>query len=141
MEMELLCKRTEVCRECFDVLVAVKRQLIRADLEFVQFSLFNHQRRNFLWRTVNRPAILHNMNGQTTYPPNSVATKNELKHPLQRLHSPSRTFSLILHLVGLYSFAKSFEYLQEHPNPINQSYGWHFQYLTILGMPHVLLRG
>src|SRR5438270_2715741 len=80
------------------------------------------------------------MNGHT-HPPNSVAIKDELKHPLQRLHSPSRTFSLILHSLGLYSFAKSFEYLQTHPNPINQSYGWHFQYLTILGMSHLVLRG
>jgi hypothetical protein len=57
-----------------------------------------------------------------------------LKHPLQRLKSPSRTLSLLLHLTGLFSFAKSFEYLHTHPNPINQSYGWHFQYLTILGI-------
>jgi FAR-17a/AIG1-like protein len=55
-------------------------------------------------------------------------------HPLQRLQSPSRTFSLSLHLVGLYSFARSFEYLQVHPNRINQSYGWHFQFLTIIGI-------
>jgi hypothetical protein len=56
-----------------------------------------------------------------------------LKHPLQRLHSPSLTASLILHTLGLVDFAKCFEYLHAHPNPINQSYGWHFQYLTILG--------
>lgn len=56
-----------------------------------------------------------------------------LKHPLQRLHSPSRTASLLLHTIGLVDFAKCFEYLHTHPNRINQSYGWHFQYLTILG--------
>ena len=56
-----------------------------------------------------------------------------LKHPLQRLPSPSPTLSLVLHALGLYSFAKCFEYLHLHPNPINDSYGWHFQFLTILG--------
>jgi len=60
-------------------------------------------------------------------------TPPALKHPLQRLHSPSRTASLILHTLGLVDFAKCFEYLHTHPNLINQSYGWHFQYLTILG--------
>ena len=58
-----------------------------------------------------------------------------LKHPLQRLQSPSRTASLVLHVLGLVDFAKCFEYLHRHPNPINQSFGWHFQYLTILGIP------
>jgi hypothetical protein len=56
-----------------------------------------------------------------------------LAHPLQRLRSPSRTLSLALHTIGICSFAKSFEYLETHPNRINQSYGWHVQYLTILG--------
>src|ERR1700730_1347127 len=65
---------------------------------------------------------------------NQQTVPDMLKHPLQRLQSPSRTLSLALHIVGLCSFAKSFEYLQTHPNPINQSYGWHFQFLTILGM-------
>jgi hypothetical protein len=55
------------------------------------------------------------------------------KHPSQRLHSPSRTLSLILHGAGLYDFMRCFDYLQAHPNRINQSYGWHFQFLTILG--------
>jgi len=74
------------------------------------------------------------MNGQPGPLPTSGFLQDVLKHPLQRLHSPSRTFSLILHAVGLCSFANSFHYLQTHPNPINQSYGWHFQYLTILGI-------
>jgi hypothetical protein len=56
-----------------------------------------------------------------------------LRHPLQRINSPSRTLSLALHAVGLYNFFKCFEYLQAHPNPFNESYGWHFQFLTILG--------
>jgi FAR-17a/AIG1-like protein len=64
---------------------------------------------------------------------NGALSKIVSRHPLQRLHSPSRGLSLVLHAVGLCSFAKSFVFLVTHPNPINQSYGWHFQYLTILG--------
>ncbi|KIW12332.1 hypothetical protein PV08_09609 [Exophiala spinifera] len=56
------------------------------------------------------------------------------RHPLQRIHSPSRGFSAIVHLVGLASFASSYKYLVENPNHINQAYGWHFQYLTIIGL-------
>lgn len=55
-------------------------------------------------------------------------------HPLQRLPSPSRTTSLTIHLLGLSSFAYSFHYLSANPNHINQAYGWHFQYLTIIGL-------
>ena len=69
-----------------------------------------------------------------TSEPNHNSLEYALKHPLQRLKSPSPTLSLILHVTGVFSFAKSFEYLHKHPNPINQSYGWHFQYLTILGI-------
>ncbi|KAL6716168.1 hypothetical protein ACLMJK_005734 [Lecanora helva] len=57
------------------------------------------------------------------------------KHPLQRLQSPAiHGFSPILHLLGLSSFIYSFKWLSDNPNPINESYGWHFQYLTILGL-------
>lgn len=56
------------------------------------------------------------------------------RHPLQRLESPSRSFSAIVHTIGLASFAYSFNYLSTHPNRINTSYGWHFQYLTIIGL-------
>lgn len=56
------------------------------------------------------------------------------QHPLQRLQSPSRTVSATVHVLGLASFAYSFEYLIGHPNHINQAYGWHFQYLTIIGL-------
>lgn len=56
------------------------------------------------------------------------------RHPLQRLPSPSRSLSLTIHLLGLSSFAYSFHYLSAHPNHINQSYGWHFQFLTIIGL-------
>ncbi|ETN38457.1 uncharacterized protein HMPREF1541_06492 [Cyphellophora europaea CBS 101466] len=55
-------------------------------------------------------------------------------HPLQRLSSPSRELSLAVHALGLSSFAYSFWYLTAHPNHINRAYGWHFQYLTIIGL-------
>ncbi|KAL2351762.1 FAR-17a/AIG1-like protein, partial [Cryomyces antarcticus] len=55
-------------------------------------------------------------------------------HPLQRLHSPSRGLSAATHIAGLASFAYSFNYLVVNPNPINDSYGWHLQYLTIIGL-------
>ncbi|KAL8672672.1 MAG: hypothetical protein Q9168_002878 [Polycauliona sp. 1 TL-2023] len=45
------------------------------------------------------------------------------RHPLQRLSSPALGLSSILHFAGLSSFAAS-----------NDSYGWHFQYLTIIGL-------
>ncbi|KIW94518.1 uncharacterized protein Z519_04494 [Cladophialophora bantiana CBS 173.52] len=56
------------------------------------------------------------------------------RHPLQKLHSPSRGASALLHSVGLASFAYSFNWLNTHPNHINSAYGWHFQYLTIIGL-------
>lgn len=56
------------------------------------------------------------------------------RHPLQRLPSPSRGVSVALHLLGLISFALSFKYLIDYPTHINESYGWHYQYLTIIGL-------
>ncbi|KZF26827.1 integral membrane protein [Xylona heveae TC161] len=56
------------------------------------------------------------------------------KHPLQRLHSPSRGVSAFVHSLGLLSFSLSFKYLVDWPNPVNDSYGWHMQYLTIIGL-------
>ncbi|MCJ1322739.1 hypothetical protein MMC15_008089 [Xylographa vitiligo] len=56
------------------------------------------------------------------------------RHPLQRLPSPSRGVSSIFHAAGVSSFAASFKYLVDWPNPVNDSYGWHFQYLTIIGL-------
>jgi len=57
-----------------------------------------------------------------------------LTHPLQRLKSPSRGVSALVHTIGLANFAYSFQYLVDHPNRINQAFGWHFQYLTIIGL-------
>ncbi|OAL34401.1 hypothetical protein AYO20_06244 [Fonsecaea nubica] len=56
------------------------------------------------------------------------------RHPLQKLQSPSRGASALLHSIGLASFAYSFNWLSTHPNHINSAYGWHFQYLTIIGL-------
>ncbi|CAK4012086.1 UPF0641 membrane [Lecanosticta acicola] len=56
------------------------------------------------------------------------------QHPLQRIGSPSRGASAVLHTLGLVSFAYSFAYLVLNPNPANDSYGWHMQYLTIIGL-------
>ncbi|KAJ9635742.1 hypothetical protein H2204_005702 [Knufia peltigerae] len=66
----------------------------------------------------------------------STQAMNKLirRHPLQRLSSPSRGFSAAVHAAGLASFAYSYNYLVANPNHINQAYGWHFQYLTIIGL-------
>jgi hypothetical protein len=37
-------------------------------------------------------------------------------------------------LTGLVSFALSYQYLHDYPTYINASYGWHWQYLTIIGL-------
>jgi hypothetical protein len=55
-------------------------------------------------------------------------------HPLQRLHSPARGISLLVHILGIISFTLSYKYLIDYPTLINDSYGWHWQYLTILGL-------
>ncbi|TKA25903.1 hypothetical protein B0A50_05658 [Salinomyces thailandicus] len=56
------------------------------------------------------------------------------QHPLQRWPSPSRGLSAFLHSLALASFIYSFDYLVRYPNPINDSYGWHLQFLTIIGL-------
>ncbi|KAF2499633.1 integral membrane protein [Lophium mytilinum] len=56
------------------------------------------------------------------------------KHPLQRLESPSTGISALIHVIGLASFSYSYKYLFDFPNPISESYGWHFQFLTIIGL-------
>ncbi|GFG22658.1 hypothetical protein IFM61606_02522 [Aspergillus udagawae] len=56
------------------------------------------------------------------------------KHPVQRMSSPSRGFSALVHLIGLASFIGSFNFMHENPNRANEAYGWHFQYLTVIGL-------
>ncbi|KAH7328992.1 FAR-17a/AIG1-like protein [Stachybotrys elegans] len=55
-------------------------------------------------------------------------------HRLQRLTSPSPSFSLLHHAMGLASFANSFYFLTQWDTPLSSSYGWHFQFLTIIGL-------
>ncbi|KAL4866096.1 hypothetical protein BDV12DRAFT_187706 [Aspergillus spectabilis] len=55
-------------------------------------------------------------------------------HPLQRLPSPSRGASALIHAFGLASFIWSFKYMHDNPNHANEAYGWHFQYLTVIGL-------
>lgn len=61
------------------------------------------------------------------------------RHPLQRLTSPSRSASLLLHIVGIASFSYNFWFLYTWETPISVSYGSHFQFLTILGLTAALL--
>jgi len=56
------------------------------------------------------------------------------RHPLQRISSPSRTISALIHLVGITSFTLSFRVLTHIASPVTVQYGWYFQYLTILGL-------
>lgn len=56
------------------------------------------------------------------------------RHPLQRLESPSKGFSGALHVAGLIGFYLCFKFLVDNPNVFNESFGWHFQFLTIVGL-------
>ncbi|KAH8815413.1 FAR-17a/AIG1-like protein [Xylogone sp. PMI_703] len=56
------------------------------------------------------------------------------RHPLQRLQSPARDLSLLFHIAGITSFSLSYKYLIDYPNYVSESYGWHWQFLTILGL-------
>jgi hypothetical protein len=64
----------------------------------------------------------------------SASQKLMSRHPLQRMSSPSRGFSALVHTIGIISFSLSYKYLIDFPTFINASYGWHWQYLTILGL-------
>lgn len=63
---------------------------------------------------------------------------NCAQHRLQRLSSPSRSVSALIHLVGILSFSASFRYLTLYPTPISQNYGGSFQFLTIIGLASAL---
>ncbi|RAO68237.1 uncharacterized protein BHQ10_004249 [Talaromyces amestolkiae] len=56
------------------------------------------------------------------------------QHPLQRLPSPDRGTSALVHLLGLASFLSSFKFLIENPNNASEGFGWHFVFLTIIGL-------
>ncbi|KAH8762531.1 FAR-17a/AIG1-like protein [Diaporthe sp. PMI_573] len=55
-------------------------------------------------------------------------------HPLQRLSSPSRSTSALIHLLGIASFSASFRWLFLYPSPENEKFGGVFQFLTIIGL-------
>ncbi|KAJ4394177.1 hypothetical protein N0V93_003394 [Gnomoniopsis smithogilvyi] len=57
-----------------------------------------------------------------------------LKHPLQRLDSPSPSLSALFHVLGIVSFSLSFQWLFMYPNPENEKFGGVFQFLTIIGL-------
>lgn len=46
-----------------------------------------------------------------------------LKHPLQRLDSPSSSLSAVVHILGIISFSLSFKWLFTYPNPENEKFG------------------
>ncbi|KAI0009113.1 FAR-17a/AIG1-like protein [Xylariaceae sp. FL0662B] len=56
------------------------------------------------------------------------------RHPLQRLASPSRQHSLLLHLAGIASFIASFKFLYAWNTPMSAAFGGHYQFLTIIGL-------
>lgn len=62
-----------------------------------------------------------------------------VQHPLQRLPSPSRSLSAVIHAVGVLSFSASFGYLTVNPGPMPDSYGGQFKFLTIIGLAASLL--
>ncbi|KAL1793402.1 hypothetical protein ACET3X_008384 [Alternaria dauci] len=66
--------------------------------------------------------------------PGEVEPTTSRRHPLQRFDSPSKGFSGALHVAGLISFYSSFKFLADNPNIFNESFGWHLQFLTIIGL-------
>ncbi|KAG9238541.1 FAR-17a/AIG1-like protein [Amylocarpus encephaloides] len=56
------------------------------------------------------------------------------RHPWQKISSPSLGVSAFVHIIGIISFSLSYKYLVDFPSMINDSYGWHWQYLTIIGL-------
>lgn len=69
----------------------------------------------------------------STWPGNPQIMANA-RHPLQRLASPSPSFSALVHLLGIISFSLSFRWLFMYPNPEADKYGGSFQFLTIIGL-------
>lgn len=46
-----------------------------------------------------------------------------LKHPLQRINSPSPSLSAAFHALGIVSFSLSFRWLFMYPNPEGEKFG------------------
>ncbi|KAJ9630998.1 hypothetical protein H2203_001526 [Taxawa tesnikishii (nom. ined.)] len=56
------------------------------------------------------------------------------RHPAAFGSTRTDVDDVIRCVLGLASFAYSFNYLVANPNQINDSFGWHMQYLTIIGL-------
>ncbi|EFQ26225.1 integral membrane protein [Colletotrichum graminicola] len=56
------------------------------------------------------------------------------KHGLQRLESPSRSTSLVLHGAGILSFLASFTFLNGLTHDIAMGFGGNYQHLTNIGL-------
>ncbi|KAJ4858810.1 FAR-17a/AIG1-like protein domain-containing protein [Trichoderma breve] len=56
------------------------------------------------------------------------------RHPLQQFSSPSRRLSLLFHLLGTADFAYCFYCLTRWKYPRTNGFGWHFQYITNIGL-------
>ncbi|KHO00056.1 FAR-17a/AIG1-like protein [Metarhizium album ARSEF 1941] len=56
------------------------------------------------------------------------------RHHLQRFASPSPSVSLVIHLAGVATLAKTFQFLFDWDTPLAESHGWYFQFLTIIGL-------
>ncbi|KAL2883634.1 hypothetical protein SGCOL_000778 [Colletotrichum sp. CLE4] len=56
------------------------------------------------------------------------------KHQLQRLQSPSRSASLLLHVTGIVSFIASFNFLNGLTHDISMGFGGNYQHLTNIGL-------
>jgi hypothetical protein len=56
------------------------------------------------------------------------------RHPLQRLASPSRNVSLLIHALGLSCFIAQFGWLDQWDHPFRRSFGGYYQFLTNLGL-------
>ncbi|RFU31346.1 hypothetical protein B7463_g4995, partial [Scytalidium lignicola] len=68
------------------------------------------------------PGIL--LYGSTRYATTNAHAKKVLMKDL----------SALLHIAGIISYSLSYKYLIDYPNYVSESYGWHWQFLTILGL-------
>ena len=48
------------------------------------------------------------------------------RHPLQRLASPGRTLSLLLHVLGIYSFLTTFQWVHNFPQLGPDAFGGNY---------------
>lgn len=63
-----------------------------------------------------------------------MASKNSSPRPHEPSQLASRLLSISLHVAGIISCSLCFKYLVDHPTAINEAHGWHWQYLTVIGL-------